>query len=204
MSTKSKDSFTDNQLATFSKWLKSKFSDPAVIYSVANLGELYKRTLLNWLVSAPAKVHKAIDNRLDAVLQSICGYDVDSFGRVRSANENSPVNKYLQALVKKYIEDHESEIQDRAFPHFERMIVNAEYDSYQIKSTISKCIQKIVEKQLEDYFKKLDNEFGEQVRKQIEQAFAEIREDVDLTNPKSMESAWGKVMAELKLMEGRL
>jgi hypothetical protein len=202
MSTKPKDSFTDSQLATFSKWLKSKFSNPAVIYSAANLGELYKRSLLKWLVSAPAKVQKAMDNRLDAVLQSICGYDVDNFGRVRRANEHSPVNKYLQALVEKYIEDHEAEIRDRAFPHFERMIVNADYDSYQIKSTISKCIERIVEKQLEDYFKILNNEFGEQVRKQIEQAFAEIREDVDLANPKSMESVWGKVMAELRLMEG--
>ena len=203
MSTKSKDSFTDTQLATFSKWLASKFSDPSAIYSVANLGELYKRSLLKWLVSAPAKVQKVMDNRLDAVLQSICGYEIDTWGKVK-INEGSPVNKYLQALVKKYIEDHEAEIQRKALPHFEKMIVNADYDSYRIKNIINDSIQKIVEKQLNDYFNKVNSEFGEQVQKMIGQAFAEIRADIDLTNPKSMESVWGKAMAELKLMEGRL
>lgn len=194
---------TDKQISKFSAWLTGKFSTNAgSVFNVKSIGELYKRALVNWLVKSPKKVERVIEAQLDAVLLDIIGVHRDQWGyyKIKDGSNGSRVRQYLEALADKYMWDHEQQIVAKAHDTFGVMLGNMSFNTINIKRSMEKAFQKIVDREIEALDGKVQEVFALKVRSQLQEAFKEIQEDVDFADPNSLKTEWAELMAELHIM----
>lgn len=194
---------TDKQISKFSSWLSGKFSTNAgSVFNVKSIGELYKRALINWLVNSPKKVERVIEGQLDAVLLDIIGVYRDHWGdyKIKEGCFNSRIRQYLEALADKYIQDHEQQIVAKAHDTFGVMLGKMAFDTYSVERAMKKVFEKIVDREIEALDCEAQKAFALKVRSQLQEAFKELQEDVDFSDPNSLKTEWAELMAELHIM----
>lgn len=195
---------TDRQISKLSAWLNGKFSlNAGAVFNVKSIGEMYKRSLIKWLVKSPARVDAIMQTTLEATLMDVIGVKKDSWGSYKVVG-GSRIQEYLDAIFQKYLRDHEKQIEVKANQAFLHMLDKLQIDTYDTESRLKKSVDAIVEEEIEALEKVFKDQYRTKIQIQLNHVFKEINESTDFADPNSLKTEWSELMVEMQLLNGEI
>jgi len=196
---------TDKQLAKVSSWMANiyKAKRISLAFNVSTIADMYKRAICSWMMRAPAKIERHIEEKLDLALEAITGIHKDNWGRYKvSDSPQSPVVAYIHALTKKYVDDNAEKIKDRVELFLQDRLSRMTVDEYKTDRMIKEHFDQIASSHLATFDDAIKKVIDEVVGKQFRDSFQSMTAATDFIDPSSLESTWAKLMLEMHLIKG--